>query len=277
MLCRFCIDEGHKEHRERIAAVNKISDFLQDINFKLKADKSLYEAIKGIKSALAESLMEIGQFRTTINNSINLFEEKVRLHFEKIQDDLSRVVEEPQLGEIVRFAISNADTFETACKRIAGDHVKLVTLRNYEQLLHEQTELHTISAKIHHIFAADTLKDFSNEFVAKMASARKYYEHTSSNNKRITFSKQLISVDDFKYLPKTVEEVVFMECVSKEWYQVSQTISQYDGLLRLEMHQCDSGDDLCKGVAASKSLRHLILSMLSIYVVDCCVTDKGVE
>jgi len=58
-----------------------------------------------------------------------------------------------------------------------------------------------------------------------MASARKYYEHTSSNNKRIFFTKQLISVDDFKYLPKTVEEVVFMECVSREWYEVGKTVS----------------------------------------------------
>lgn len=78
MLCRICIDDHHKEHRERIAAANEISDFLQDISFKLKADRSLDEALKSIKSSLAESLTEISQFRTTINNSLNLFEEKVK-------------------------------------------------------------------------------------------------------------------------------------------------------------------------------------------------------
>lgn len=67
-----------------------------------------------------------------------------------------------------------------------------------------------------------------------------------------------------------MEEVVFLECGSKEWLEVGKLLSSYEKLLAVEMHKCDSNDEFCSGVSKSITLHDIIL-------MDCCTTDKGVQ
>lgn len=63
LLCRYCIDESHKEHYESIASVHEISGCLQELNYKLQADDSLNVTINNVKSVHSESLQILNQFK----------------------------------------------------------------------------------------------------------------------------------------------------------------------------------------------------------------------
>ena len=51
--------------------------------------------------------------------------------------------------------------------------------------------------------------------------------------------------------------VSFINCKSKEWKSIGEVLASMPELAEIAVRDCDSGDELCAGVCASKSLRQL--------------------
>lgn len=76
-----------------------------------------------------------------------------------------------------------------------------------------------------------------------MTAAQNYFDRVSPNNRRIVFDRlHQLQSNDFMYLPRTVDEVVFWHCTSEEWENIGRILLDFKNMAALEMHNCNAGD-----------------------------------
>ena len=56
----------------------------------------------------------------------------------------------------------------------------------------------------------------------------------------------------------------FKNCKSKEWKQVGELLASLPELSAVDVEQCDSSDQLCIAISASKNLRKLRMGKLKV-------------
>ena len=78
------------------------------------------------------------------------------------------------------------------------------------------------------------------------------------------FKDRTISREDLAAIARDAASVSFKNCKSKEWKQVGELLASLPELSAVDVEQCDSSDQLCIAISASKNLRKLRMGKLKV-------------
>jgi hypothetical protein len=84
------------------------------------------------------------------------------------------------------------------------------------------------------------------------------------------FRNTVVGVRDIEQLPVYIKAVTFVGCQSKEWQQVGSRLATLPSLASVSLRDCDSTDELCAGLRASRSLKVVAMS-------TCGLTQRTAE
>ena len=91
------------------------------------------------------------------------------------------------------------------------------------------------------------------------------------------FKDRSISREDLAAISRDAASVSFKNCKSKEWKQVGELLASLPELSAVDVEECDSSDQLCAAVSASKNLQKLKMGKNEGDSENCNLTDQGVR